>query len=148
MKTGMEYPLIGLVILLALVGLWNAWSEMQVEIASASLQAMVAGESAPAPAILAGEWIVKALVGALAGGTVTAVVAALIVWARRQWTAQGGGWKAGPNAQWARPERAPRAPSESELYRMMLMQQMQQNGGRAVSPARLMEPDDEPVIHL
>jgi hypothetical protein len=134
---------------LALVGLWNAWSEMQVDIASASLQAMAAGESALIPAILAGEWIVKALVGALVGGTVTALVTALIVWARRQWNAQGGGgWKAGPNAQWARPERGPRAPSESELYRMMLMQQMTQNSSGKAQPARMLEVDDEPKIHF
>lgn len=149
MKTGMEYPLIGLALLLAGVLLWNAWSDMQVEIAVAAVNATIAGEAAPAPVLLAGEWLVKALVSALVGGTVTALVTVLIVWARRQWYAQGGGWKSGPNAQWARPERGPRAPSESELYRMMLMQQMaQQNGGRLVSPPRMEVTDDEPTIRL
>lgn len=152
MKTGMEYPLLGLVVLLALVGLWNAWTGMQVEIASASLEAMAAGESAPAaPALLAGEWAVKAIVGALVGGTVTAIVTAFIWWARRRWNKSqaGGGWKTGPNANWVRQERGPRGPSESELYRMMLMQQMAQNGGgRLVSPPRVEDVDDEPTIRI
>lgn len=149
MKTGMEYPLIGLVILVALVMLWNAWSGMQIELAAAATNAMAAGEAVPAPVTLAGTWLVKALVGAVIGGTVTAFVTVLIVWARRQWNAGQApqNWKSGPYANWGR-ERGPKAPSEAEMMRMWMMQQMAQNGRPQPPVMRMQEGEDEPVIRF
>jgi hypothetical protein len=59
MKTQMEYPLIVLVALVILVALWNIWSGMQVDLSVASLNATIAGTEAPAPVMMAGEWVVN-----------------------------------------------------------------------------------------
>ena len=151
MKTQMEYPLIGLVVLLVLVLLWNIWSGMQLDLAVASLNATIAGTATPAPMMIAGEWIVKALVGTLLSGVVIAGATALIVWARKQLRLQNAEqrqWKSGPNAYWGQP-RQPKVLSETELYRLMLMQQM---GGQLpaksqqMRPSVFMEADDEPTI--
>ena len=48
MKTGMEWPLFGLVLLVVAILLWNAWSGMQVDLSVAALNATAAGEAAPA----------------------------------------------------------------------------------------------------
>ena len=149
MKTGVEYPLAGLVILVFLVILWNVWSGMQVDLSVASLNATIAGTEAPAPVMMAGEWIVKAIVGTLMSGVVVAGTTALFIWARKKWrqqNAEQGQWKSGPNAYWGQ-QRQPKVMSESELYRLMLMQQM---GGGSGKPARNIhvttEADDEPTI--
>jgi hypothetical protein len=76
--------------------------------------------------MLAGEWIVKALVSLLFGGVATAGATALIVWARKQWRNQDTEqkkWRSGPNANWAR-QPQPKPLSEAEMMRLMLMQQM------------------------
>ena len=149
MKTQMEYPLIVLVVLVVLVILWNIWSGMQVDLAVASLNATIAGTETPAPVMLAGEWIVKALVSLLFGGVATAGVTMLIVWARKQWHQQNAEqkkWQSGPNANWAR---QPKVMSESEFYRLMLMQQMGGQlpaGSQPTRPPVFMEADDEPTI--
>lgn len=149
MKTGMGWPLAGLTALfLAVLGV-SAWYNAQLDLAVAALNATAAGEQVPEEALLAGEWVIKAVVGSLLGGTVTALVTAGIWWARRQWLAQkqqAGRWQAGPNANWGR-QAQPRMMSESEMYRMLLLQQMQQNGSGRNAPPR-MEVDDEPVFHL
>lgn len=151
MKTGMEYPLIGLVALVILVIIWNVWSGMQVDLSVAALNATIAGTEAPAPVIIAGGWLVKALVSLVLGGVVTAGITTLFVWARKKWRQQASEqrqWKSGPNAYWGQP-RQPKVMSEAELYRLMLMQQM--TGGTA-TPARnvrlITENDDEPTITL
>ena len=151
MKTQMEYPLIGLIVLVVLVILWNIWSGMQVDLAVASLNATIAGTEAPAPVMIAGQWIVKAIVGTLISSVVIAGATALFIWARKQLRLQNAEqrqWKGGPNAYWGQP-RQPKAMSESELYRLMLMQQM---GGQLpaksqqMRPPEFMEADDEPTI--
>jgi hypothetical protein len=148
METGMEWGLFGLVLLLGLVGVWNIWSDMQVELATASLNAMAAGEAAPEAVLIGGQWLVKALVGAVIGGSITALVTAGIVWMRRQWNAQPNDkrWRGGPNAQWGR---QPKAPSEADLMRMFMMQQLTQNGrGTPSTPVMRMEDEDEPIIRM
>jgi uncharacterized protein (DUF697 family) len=150
----MEYPLIGLVVLVALVILWNIWSDMQVDLAVASLNATIAGTEAPAPLMVAGQWIVKALVGAVIGGAITAGATALFTWARKKWRQHNltqHKWNSGPNAYWGQP-RQPKVMSEAELYRLMLMQQMAGNRtstasqSGAVLPTLTRMEDDEPTI--
>jgi len=156
MKTQVEYPLIGLVVLVVLVILWNIWSGMQVDLAVASLNATIAGAEAPEPVILAGQWIVKAVVSTVIGGFVTAGATALFVWARQKWRQHNLSkqkWNSGPNAYWGQP-RQPKVMSESELYRLMLMQQMgldrlDHRGGSGKPPQNIRvatENDDEPTI--
>ena len=151
MKTGMEYPMIGLVALIALAILWNAWSGMRVDLSAAALDATITGQAAPAGVTLAGEWIVKAIVGTVIGGAATAFFAALVVWVRRQWISsqapeRGGKWQGGQNTYWGR---QPKAPSESEMMRMVLMQQMAANGQKPGAPMRISGGEDEdPIITL
>jgi hypothetical protein len=150
MKTQVEYPLIGLVVLLVLVLLWNIWSGMQLDMAVASLNATIAGAATPAPVMIAGEWIVKALVGTLLSGIVVASATALIVWARKQLRLQNQEqkkWQGGPNAYWGQP-RQPKVMSESELYRLMLMQQMTGSPGASAKARLMTEGDDEPTLTL
>ena len=156
LKTQMEYPLIGLVVLLALVILWNIWSGMQVDLAVASLNATVAGTETPGPVLVAGQWVVKAIIGTVIGGFITAGATALFIWARKKWRQHNlasNKWNSGPNAYWGQP-RQPKVMSESELYRLMLMQQMASNKTGSGSQPSAMFPtvtrmdDDEPTITL
>jgi hypothetical protein len=147
MKTGMEWPLGGLVAVLALILLGNMWSGMQVDIAANQVQASAGASTLPAPALMLGEWIVKAVVGLVLGGLVTAGITALVVWVKKQLRPEPT-WKAGPNANWGR-ERGPRAVSEAELMRMMMYQQMAaQNGGRVPARPMVQEVDDDPAIRI
>jgi hypothetical protein len=150
MKTGVEYPLMGLVVLVALVILWNIWSGMQVDLSVASLNATIAGTEAPAPVMMAGEWIVKAIVGTLMSGVVVASATALFIWARKKWRQQNAGqgqWKSGPNAYWGQP-RQPKVMSEAEMMRHFMLQQM--TGGTKPAPNSLPQivekNDDEPTL--
>lgn len=149
MKTQMEYPLVGLIVLVVLVILWNIWSGMQVDLAVASLNATIAGTEAPAPVMIAGQWIVKALVGTLLSSAVIAGATALFVWVRKQLrlhNAEQKKWQGGPNAYWGQP-RQPKVMSESELYRLMLMQQMAGGTGKPPQNIRVAtENDDEPTL--
>jgi hypothetical protein len=152
MKTGMGLPLLGLVLLLALVLGWNAYNATLVDLAVARIHATASGQALPQPAYLAGEWLTKAIVGATIGGTVTAIVGALIVWARGKWNAAQtrNKWKGGQNAYWGRLPAAPRAPSEAELFRTAMMQNLMAGRGQAQGQAQQMrvlrEVDDEPTI--
>jgi hypothetical protein len=145
----MEYPLIGLVVLVVLVILWNIWSGMQVDLAVASLNATIAGTEAPAPVMIAGQWIVKALVGTLLSSAVIAGATALFVLVRKQLrlhNAEQKKWQGGPNAYWGQP-RQPKVMSESELYRLMLMQQMAGGTGKPPQNIRVAtENGDEPTL--
>jgi len=143
----MEYPLIGMIVLVALVVLWNAWSEMQVDLSVASLNATVAGTEAPEPVLIAGQWLVKALVGTLVSGVVIAGTTALIAWARRKWrqNTEQKKWQSGPNAYWGR-QAQPKPISEAELMRMWMMQQMTGNKPGPMTMTRM--DDDEPTITL
>lgn len=157
MKTGMEWSLFGLLAVVALFFAWQTWDGMQVDLSVARLEAAAAGASATnglpgglpnEAALVGGQWVVKALVGTLVGGTVTAFVAALIAWGRREWRkAQGQKrWKRGPNANWG--QQAPPAPkpmSEAEFYRLMLAQQGLRPPGRMQRP--VLEVEDE-TIHF
>jgi hypothetical protein len=66
---------------------------MQLDLAVASLNATVAGAETPIPMMIAGEWIVKALVGTLISGTVVAGATALIIWVRNQLRRRNSGQK-------------------------------------------------------
>jgi len=155
MKTGMEWPLAGLALLLVVVLAWNAWQSIQVDLAVATLSATTAGRELPAEATVAGEWLTKAILNTLIGSGVTALAGAAFWWLRRQWKTmqtQPSGWAPGPNARWSQaPQpRAPRAMSEAEFYRMLLAQKMT---GNAVGPQSMMMPrletdDDEPTFTL
>jgi hypothetical protein len=150
MKTEMGLPLIGLALLLAVVMGWNALSAKKVDLAVARIHARASGQALPEPAYLAGEWVAKAVVGSVIGGSVTAVVGALIVWARGQWNAQKRNkWKGGQNAYWGRQPAGPRAPSEAELFRMAMMRGLAQGQPQQGQPQQmrvLQEVDDEPTI--
>jgi len=154
MKTGMELPLIGLVFVLGLVVLWNVWSGYQVDIAAAQVQATAVGGALTAPAMLGVEMVVKAALGLVLGGVVTAGIAQGVAWARRRMKT-GRAWRGGPNARWqgaqvAQPEPGPRMPSEAQVYRAMLLNQYKQQGGArpdwAYKPQE--DDDDEPVFRI
>ena len=145
----MEYPLIGLVVLVALVVLWNAWSGIQLDLSVASLNATVAGTEAPGPVLIAGQWIVKAIAGTLLSGAVIAGATALISWARKQWRAHQNDqkkWQPGPNANWGR-QAQPKPVSEAELMRIWMMQQMGV-GARNPQISIRRDDDDEPTLTL
>jgi len=153
MKTGMEIPLIGVIVAALLVGLWNTWSGMQVDLSVSAVTATAAGQAAPDIVMMSGQWIVKAIVGTLIGGTVTAGAAALIVWGRgqmRKQAAEQKQWTAGPNANWGRSQAQPKPISEAELTRYWMMQQMGMGRGERGSPmppvVRYQEGEDEPKI--
>lgn len=151
MKTGMEIPLIFLAFVLGLVILWSTWGGYQVEIAAAQVQATAVGGAVTAPAMLGAEMVVKAIVGLVLGGVVTAGVGYGITWLRRQ---SAGQWKGGPNARWKKSqpqpvERVPRGPSDGELLRAMLMRQYMQSGSQARPDwAYKQEDEDEPVFRI
>jgi hypothetical protein len=85
MKTGMELPLIGLAFVLGLVVLWNVWSGYQVDIAAAQVQATAVGGALTAPAMLGVEMVVKAALGLVLGGVVTAGIAQGVAWLRSRY---------------------------------------------------------------
>lgn len=151
MKTGMGLPLFGLALLLALVLGWNAYNATKVDLAVARVHATISGQALPEPAYLAGEWLTKAIVSAMIGGTVTAIVGALIVWVRGQWNARKSNkWKGGPNANFSQLPAAPRAPSEAELFRTAMMQSLVAGRGQTQGQPQQMrvlrEVEDEPTI--
>ena len=146
----MEYPLLGLVALVALVILWNAWSGMQLDLSVASLNATIAGTEAPESVLVAGQWIVKALIGTLLSGAVVAGVTVLISWGRKQWRAYQGDqkkWQPGPNANWGR-QPQPKPVSEAELMRIWMMQQLGGNSRTASGslPQIVENNDNEPPL--
>lgn len=147
MKNGTELPLIGLVVIVALGLLWNIYSGMQVDLAVAATNASATGTAIPAPLMIGGQWIVNAIVGTLIGSAATAIFAWLILWMRKHFRMQNAkkNWTPGPNAQWGQ-QRAPKVMSESELYRLMLMQQMSGVAPMARPAPRAMEADDETTI--
>ena len=150
MKTGMEYPLLGMVVLAVLFGIWSAWQGMQLSLSVAAVDATAIGQAVPQPVATAAEWIVKAIVGALISGAVIAGITALIVWARGQMRTQDmeRGWQSGPNAKWARVPGQEKPMSEAALMRMMLMRQMgMEPRGRRGSP-RAVEDDNEPMFRF
>ena len=87
--------------------------------------------------------------GTLISSVVIAGATALFIWARKQLRLQNAEqrqWKSGPNAYWGQP-RQPKVMSETELYRLMLMQQMAGGPGKPTQNIRLTtEADDEPTI--
>ena len=154
MKTGMGLPLLGIALVLALVLGWSAYTAMQVDLAVARAHAATSGQALPEPAYLAGEWLTKALVGAVVGGSVTALVGALIVWLRSKWSMlQQGKWKSGQYAYWGRRDAAPRTPSEDQLLRIAMMQSLLANNrgqaqGQPQPRLQQLEVDDEPTLRF
>jgi len=151
MKTGMEWPLLGVLVVAVLVGLWNAWSGLQVDLSAGSVNALAASQAAPDPVVVAGGWVVKAIIGTLIGGTVTAGAAALFVWVRGQMRKQATEqkqWKAGPNANWGH-QAQPKPLSDADLMRYMMMQQMggfgERGSPRRTTLTRLEEDDDQTI---
>jgi hypothetical protein len=149
MKTGMEWALLGVVVLVALGFLWNIWSGMQLDIAVAATTATAAGTTVPAPVMVGGQWIVNAIVGTVIGGAVSAFIAALVIWVRKRWSEanqvqQAHAWQGGPNARWGK---QPRVPSEAELMRMALLQQMASSRS-SPRPTIRMEVENEPEINI
>ena len=64
----------------------------------------------------------------------------------RKYNAEQKKWQGGPNAYWGQP-RQPKVMSESELYRLMLMQQMAGGAGKPPQNIRVAtENDDEPTL--
>jgi len=150
MKTGMEVPLIFLAFLLGMVVLWSTWSGYQVDIAAAQVQATVSGGAVTAPAMLGAEMVVKALIGLVFGGCVTAGIAYAVAWVRRQ---GGRNWKGGPNAKWKKAQDQPQQPrpmSDAELYRFMMAQQMRTGGAANGNNMRVVreEDADEPILRI
>lgn len=147
MRTGMHYPLIGLAILLAAAILGKIWNNAQIDIATSQLQAEALGTELPPGALALGEigaaWVIKAIVGTLLAGAGTAIgLKVWDVWKKRQHQTN---WAPGPNANYQRQPAAPRV-SDADLYRMMLYQQMTQNGAKK-PPAQIGRAnDDEPEI--
>jgi hypothetical protein len=146
----MEWPLLGVIFLVILMGLWNVWNGLQFQFSIAAVNATALGQALPQPVATAGEWMVKTLVGALVTGSVIASVTALIVWARgklRMQDAERGAWQSGPNAKWARGPGQEKPISEAEMMRMMLMKQMGFEP-RSKGLPRQVEDDDDPMFKL
>jgi phosphate/sulfate permease len=148
MKTGMQYPLIGLAVLLLVAILGKTWNNAQIDIATARMQAQALGTELPSGALAIGEigafWVIKAIAGTLLAGAGTAIGVRL--WADWKKRKRQSNWMPGPNANYQRQPPAQKAVSNAELYRMMMYQQMQQGGARK-TPAQIgMANDDEPEI--
>ena len=152
MKTGMELPLFGLIVLTILVLLWNTWSGLQLDLSVAALNATMAGTETLEPVLIAGQWIVKAVVGTLLSGAVVAGATALIAWARKQWRTHQMDqrkWQSGPNAHWGR-QPQPKPVSEAELMRIWMMQQLGGNSKPAPGslPQIVEKNNDEPTLNF
>jgi hypothetical protein len=137
MKTGMELPLLGMVVVVLVMALWQAWSGMQVDLSVGALNATIAGQATPEPLLIVTQWLATAagvilLLALLAGG-----VYAFRLWWQQRARQEKKAWKSGPNANWAQPPQ-PRTPSEAELMRMALLQQMSGGAryGERASPIR------------
>lgn len=150
MKTGMHYPLLGLFALMAIAIIGSIWKHVQTEVAIAQLTAQSLGPDLPGGWLAFGEigtfWVVKAILGSLLAGAGTAI--GLKFWNAWKKKKRQNAWVSGPNANYQRQQPAPRGVSDSELYRMMLYQQMQ-NGvrpPRSSAQNRMVNDDDEPEI--
>lgn len=148
MKTGMEWGLAGLALVLVAVLGWSMWSNAQVDMAVGRVDALAAGQDLPPQTLgiakLGIGWIVGAVVGtALTGFGVTMATKAWPLIKRRITNDDKRRWVGGPNANYGR-ERAPRAPSSDELMRTMLMRQMMSDGKTPRMEVR--HGDDEPRI--
>lgn len=152
MKTGMHYPLLGLLALMAVAVVGSIWRHTQTEIAIAQLTAQSMGADLPGGWLAFGEigayWVIKAIVGTLLAGAGTAV--GLKIWNAWKKGKRQNAWVSGPNANYQQRQPSQKNVSDSDLYRMMLYQQMQtQNGTRPPRRAaqnRVVNDDDEPEI--
>jgi hypothetical protein len=145
----MELPLLGVIALAILLGIWNVWSGLQLQFSVAAVNATALGQMLPAPVITVSEWMVRAVVGALIGSIIAASITTLFVWARgklrSQDLEQSAAWRSGPNAKWARGPGQEKPISEAAMMRMMLMRQMGFEPRRKGQP-RHVEDDDEPTF--
>jgi len=152
MSSALGLPLLGIALVLVLVLGWNAYNATKVDFAVARVHATISGQALPEPAYLAGEWLTKALVNAVVGSSVAALVGALIIWLRGRWSSmKPSKWKSGQYAYWGR-QPAPRAPSEEQLFRMAMMQSLMAGRGQVQGQPQprlqQLEVDDEPTIRL
>ena len=149
MKTGMEYPLIVMLVIVAIMALMQAWNGMQVDLSVSALNATIAGQKTPEPVMIATQWLMTGggiviLAAVLAGGGY-----ALWSWWKKHERQDAHAWKKGPNANWGRQPPQPRAPSEAELMRMALLRSL---AGQGQAPPRVtvgrQEGEDEPEINF
>lgn len=143
-KTGMESPLIVLIIVFVAVSLFISYQSAQANLAIERVKAEAIGKDLPAGWLTIGEmgvsWIVKAAIGAVLVGFGGAL--AIKAWGAYQQYKKQARYYPTRNATTRQPA-GPRSPSETELYRMMLYQQMtQQNGGRPPKPPQIGRYDD------
>jgi hypothetical protein len=126
MKTGMEYGLIGLVVLVALGLLMAFLSGQQVEMAAAQVTATTATAQTPMAAAFLGQmsgWLVKFALGVL----IAALAGLLVAWVRTKMRPQSRrAWRNGPNAQWQQKEPRQQGVTTADLLKLM----MAQNGQR------------------
>ena len=127
MKNGTEIYLIGLVCLVVAVFGWSIFSSQQVDLAAAQVGATVASGQLPMAAVIGGQvagWALSSILGMVA----VAVGAVAVAYARKLWKGRNEkrAWRNGPNAQWQQ-ERQPRAVSDAEMLKMMMVQQMMAN---------------------
>jgi hypothetical protein len=147
MKTGMEWALLGLLLLIVLAIGLQTWNSVQVELSADQVSALAAGQQLPAGFLTLGElgvsWIVKAVIGTFVGGLGLALGYKGWEWFRKRNRQKN--WQSGPNANYQRQGTAPRMPSDAELLRLAMYQQMAANGNRPPQ-VRMTNDDEEPNI--
>jgi len=123
MKTGMEWPLIGLFALLAALLGYSVWSGQQVNIASARVQALAAGQVLPVRNALGLSELALSLLVKIALGTFLAgagAASAVKVWGYFQRRNQERSWRPGPNANYQQRQPQLKTPSELDLLRLSM----------------------------
>lgn len=138
MKTGMEWPAAGIVIVVIAAMLFLSWQDAQVTLGADQVQAVTLGKEIPGWWVSIGElgisWVVKAAIGAVLAGFGATIAAKL--WGLYQARQRAKHFQ--NNYGYNQKQSSPRTPGEMELYRMMLYQQMlQQNGGRPPKPPQM-----------
>lgn len=147
MKTGMEFPLALMFLLLAGVLGYSAWTNAQVGIEAARVEAMAAGQELPVGWLSLSEMALTTIVKVVAGTLLTGVCGALAVkaWQFYQRQKQERAFRS-PGLYPAAP-RQPRltAPSERDLMLWSLYNQMSQPQRPQLQrpPLRMAKDDDE-----
>lgn len=144
MKTGMEYGLIGLIVLVVLGLLMSVVNAQQVEMAAAQVTATTATAQTPMAAAFLGQmsgWLVKFALGLVIAG----LAGLLVAWVRSKMRPKSRrAWRSGPNALWQQREPRQQGLSSADLLKLMMMQQngQQSQQGRGQSKNN----SDEPKI--
>jgi hypothetical protein len=141
----MEWPLIGIfALLIALLG-YSAWSAQQVNIASARVQALAAGQDLPVRNALDLTELGLSLVAKIVIGTFVSgagAVLAVRTWQYFQQRRRQQAWRPGPNANYQR-QPQPKAPSELELLRLSMYNNLATNGRPTARRVSKASEDDE-----